>query len=181
MNKEIQTAIETVVRHLEQQETLPVDLFHAVAKIIRLTAIEIIILKDDGGDLDDLQVLISKRSSDDPFFPNEWHLPGGIALLKDVTALDAAKRIIQKELAINPDIITLFPIRETPFFSRHLRGGESHIIFLGFWPNNTPAPNGFSFHLCEKLPRPFISHHEQIIISTLKSRSLTKKTSDPQQ
>jgi len=145
--------------------TLPRKIFGVVAEYLRLTAVEVVFLKQEGGAIN---VLLSRRAVSDPSFPEQWHSIGGIVLIEDNTPLDAAHRVIKKELEIDPCKLTLIPVGGHPIFSKHARGGEAHIIFVCILPEDTMLPERCEFHPYSNLPTPFMEHHRQIIDIAIK-------------
>jgi len=67
-------------------------IFYALARILRLPAIELLIIRWNNG----WEVYLTQRPSNDPHFPNEWHVTGGLARLSDNSVLDTLNRVARE-------------------------------------------------------------------------------------
>lgn len=76
---------------------LPKDIFHEIARLVPLAAVEVVPLREKDGDI---EILMLKRGVDDVFWPNLWHTPGSIvrAYDKQPDFQDALGRVLDDEL-----------------------------------------------------------------------------------
>lgn len=142
---------------------LRLSVFHAVGSVLRMPAVEAVLLWQFEGRF---EVLLSKRPDDDPHFAGQWHSVGGIALLGDSSAGNAAIRIVHREVGWMPDPETfVYEKKRGPYFSRHERGAEAHTVIAVPLPGQGAfvAPEGYRFFPVDELPEPMMAHHRVIV------------------
>lgn len=71
------------------------------------------------GDLGDLRVILTKRSSELSTHPGEVSLPGGKAEEGDADDRETATREAKEEIGLDPSLVTVVTVLE-PFLSKHL-------------------------------------------------------------
>lgn len=119
--------IKTVTQLLKKLEPglLPLSIFNEITRIFVSSIVEIVPLKKKNGVT---QVLLVRRESDDPFWPNMWHTPGTVLRATDRKGdlNDAFQRILNSELGCTEEITPIFvDIR----FSQSTRGSEFSAIY----------------------------------------------------
>jgi len=85
---------------------LPEDVFIAIARLIVLPAVEFIPLRITDGKM---QVFLTRRSPNDPIWPNKLHTPGTIIRPTDTSLEDAVARLLKDEFEIT-DTTSVRPI-----------------------------------------------------------------------
>lgn len=78
---------------------LPFDIFMEVSRLVTLSIVEIVPLRKREGII---EVLLTKRDADDPFWPNMLHTPGVVVRPTDEEGsyVSAFRRILDDELAL---------------------------------------------------------------------------------
>lgn len=71
---------------------LPRPIFNEVARLKPLAVVELIVVNERG------KVLLTQRPSDDPFWPNKWHIPGVALSALDESVDSALERLVHDEL-----------------------------------------------------------------------------------
>lgn len=139
---------------------LPLPVFHQIARLTVLPAIEIIPLRLDKHDK--LHVLMTQRSADDPVWPNQWHTPGRILRSTDVddsgTFKNAFAKLIQLEL---PDTELGEPVLVDTEFRHVQRGAE--LAALHWAEVLEHEGTAATFFPVDSLPTNTISHHKPMI------------------
>lgn len=90
--------VTTATSALEQLEPgfLPLEIFNQVARLVRLPMVDLIPVKVENNTL---QIGLVKRSSNDLWWPNMWHLPGTVLRSTD-TIESAIERLKTEELLL---------------------------------------------------------------------------------
>jgi len=87
-----------VINRLEKG-FLPFELFIALASKITMPTMELLpIRRAENGDV---EVLLTQRPADDPYWPNEWHIPGTVIRASDNEGTNfssGVERVLQNEL-----------------------------------------------------------------------------------
>lgn len=133
---------------------LPEQVFYALSKKVVMTSIECVVLK--GGD-DHREVLLTKRSSKDPFFPNLWHLPGAMLRPSDKSYDDALHRIAQEELDTE---ISKTIFSRIVFDSIDVRGPINRIAFICKLKNESKVG---SYYKLSDLPKDLVAGHLMLL------------------
>ena len=96
-----QEDINTVASELKKLSPgyIPEPIFNEVARLAVLTAIEFVPLRKNN---DLVEVLLIRRTSDDPFWPSQLHTPGTILRANDTSFDDAYIRLFKDELNCEP-------------------------------------------------------------------------------
>lgn len=80
---EIKQAVDVISRL--EKGFLPFDLFIALASKITMPTMELLPVRK--GKNGDIEVLLTQRPADDPYWPNEWHIPGTVIRASDNAGL----------------------------------------------------------------------------------------------
>jgi hypothetical protein len=88
------TACAELLKRLEPG-FLPLEIFTQVARLVRLPMVDVVPLRYEDGVA---MIGTLRRSHDDPWWPDEWHLPG-TAFRSTDTLEDAISRLLQDEIA----------------------------------------------------------------------------------
>lgn len=94
---EIKQAVDVISRL--EKGFLPFDLFIALASKITMPTMELLPVRK--GKNGDIEVLLTQRPADDPYWPNEWHIPGTVIRASDNAGTDfssGVERVMQNEL-----------------------------------------------------------------------------------
>lgn len=78
---------------------LPFDLFIAIASKVTVPTMELAPIRR--GKNGDIEVLLTQRPADDPYWPDEWHMPGTVIRASDNEGTDfssGVERVLQDEL-----------------------------------------------------------------------------------
>lgn len=105
---------------------LPNPLFREIARLVTTSIVEVVPLHR--GENGKLQVLLVKRDADDPFWANQFHVPGTVVLATDQKGVfdDAFRRIFEVELG-NITVVEK-PVIFAPMHRESARGSE--VAFL---------------------------------------------------
>lgn len=150
--REIAAAKETLAKL--EPGLLPLDIFLQVARLCVTTTVEMVPLRhnlDNGKD----EVLLVRRESDDPIWPNMLHIPGTVLRSTDRQGdySDAFKRIFDGELGgVKTDGEPVF-IRNA--FQQVKRGRE--LALVHYVELSEQPPNG-QFYATDELPEDLVDH-----------------------
>lgn len=133
---------------------LPREVFEAVAKVAVYPAIEFVLLRESDSIL---EVLLTKRSDDDPVWPAMFHLPGTVLRPTDNNLDDAFKRLYEEELA---GVVLSKPHFVGAHFNKYLRGNS---IGLEYWLKVEGQTNVGQFFDISSLPENFIEQQKSIL------------------
>lgn len=152
--------IQEAARLLSELEPgyIPEPLFSEMSRLVVRPAIELVPFKkgEDGS----IKVLMIKRPPEDPFWPNELHVPGTVLLPSD-TIEEAFGRLSKKEVKSpleNPKFVD-FVLHQTR------RGKE---LALVHWVEIDEEPQEGRFYDVSNLPEETIEHHRTVIETALK-------------
>jgi len=130
---------------------LPKPLFLQVTRLVVTTTVEVVPFRKGAGG--DIEVLLTRRDPDDPYWPNMLHTPGAVVRASDAegTYQDALERVLEGELH---GIHTI----GAPVFVEHLlhrvaRGMESAIVHYVEVADN---PTEGTFYPVERLPEDLV-------------------------
>lgn len=78
---------------------LPLEVFYQIARLAVLPAVEVVPIRERNGVV---EVFLTQRPSNDPFWPDEWHAPGDIIRPTDEPGSFSAalKRVCSDELGL---------------------------------------------------------------------------------
>lgn len=127
---------------------LPYPIFEQIARLVTLPIIEFVPLRHGNSGI---EVLLIRRSSDDPIFPNLEHTPGTVIRATDLEARDhknwpAFQRILEDELL------------QTKVGSPHYVGSMFHSSKRGteqaqiYWLEILEEPKVGTFYPLDELP-----------------------------
>src|ERR1700716_3531408 len=91
--EEVSLAAELLSRLAPGQQPLPI--FLQIARLRPLPGVEFIVF---GPDNQRREVLLTRRNTDDPHWPDHWHIPGVIVEATDKSMDYALNRLIHTEL-----------------------------------------------------------------------------------
>lgn len=152
---EITTAIELLGRL--QPGFLPGEIFHAIARLTVLTALEMVPFRLD--EMGRTQVLLIRRSLQDKFWPNMLHVPGTIIRATDEgeNFEGAIERLLKEEMGDPP--VVRGPIVFGVGLHPSVRGVETLIMS---WVQLQDSPKG-EFYLVDDLPTELIEEQIPLI------------------
>jgi len=152
MGQENINAVASELKKLPQGY-IPEPIFNEVARIAALTAIEFVPLRKNN---DSVEVLLFRRASDDPFWPNMLHTPGTILRAGDISFEDAYSRLFNDELHSQP-----LPVK---FFGNEviLNNRGRTIIFKHFVDVTDVSTSG-EFYNTQYLPDDLLPEHKEMI------------------
>lgn len=151
---------------------LPPKVFHAVERITALTAIETVFLRKREKQL---EVLLLKRSDNDPYYPGMWHSPGSILRGGDGQELmggssDLLKLTEFSRIYWKPFVRILFDelggwFAQSPKFAGTVlystpRGLEHGVVFLCECDRE---PKKGTWYSLDRLPENMVAHHHELI------------------
>ena len=124
---------------------LPRDVFYEIARLIPLSAVEIVPLRSNG---ESVEVLLLKRPHDDPHWPGLWHTPGSIVRAYDTKPdfKDAIERVLNDELLA---VEVSKPVFVNPSLNQSARGKEVGLIY---WVEVKGNPTAGKFFDVTELP-----------------------------
>jgi hypothetical protein len=160
-DNEIKQAVD-VVKRLEKG-FLPFDLFIAFASKVVMPTMELLpVRRSESGDI---EVLLTQRPGDDPYWPNEWHIPGTVIRASDNEGTDfssGVKRVMQNELHGTIHMIGRPQYAGMKFWDV-ARGRELDQMF--YFETNTKDADVVEgkFFPANNLPETTMSHHKIMI------------------
>lgn len=124
---------------------LPKPIFLQLAQLLTLPIVEVVPLRKRG---ERVEILLTQRSADDPFWPRQWHVPGTVVRATDTpgTFADPLQRVLQQELK---GVATAEPEFVKTVFHHSGRGMEMSQIF---WVEVTGEPIVGEFYDTDNLP-----------------------------
>ena len=121
---------------------LPFEIFAQLARVVATPIIEIMPFRQNHK----TEILLTRRASDDNFWPGLWHVPGTIVRGSDVDLNEAFDRVLIKELR---GVKTTKPVLVQSALRKSERGRESAQIF---WVEVEDEPDVGQFFDVEALP-----------------------------
>jgi len=141
-----------------QSKAISQELFLLLGKLLPMVAIELLIVKDK-------KLLFVKRPSNDPYWPNKWHIPGGYLWYREPIK-HALQRVAKRELGTSLDSSRFLGFLE---FESKKENPRNHTVSLVFLCTPTKAPKEGKLFLATKLPKNFIIMQQRIINLFLES------------
>jgi hypothetical protein len=139
---------------------LPEPLFVSIARLVVLSAVEFIPLrKAPNGDI---EVLLFKRPSTDPVWPNKLHTPGTMLRPTDDSFVSAYDRLFKDELNLSHPATPLFI---GSYLTHHKRGS---IVTLEYLINITDETFEGEFYNVTELPESFIIEQKEMVLRAAK-------------
>jgi hypothetical protein len=142
---------------------LPHDLFIAVAAKVTMPTMELVPVRLSGNG--EVEVLLTQRPNDDPYWPNQWHMPGTVIRASDKEGTDFSsgiERVLQNELHG-----TIRMIGEPKYagmkFWDVARGRELDQIFYFETDAKDEDVTEGQFFSVNNLPESTMSHHKIMI------------------
>ncbi len=158
--------LRSLAKYAHKHNWLPFWAFHEIEHVSPSSAFELWALKETQHGL---EIFVSKRESNDPHWPNQWHFPGTISKITDTMEsiyARLAEELGEKVLPETPKLLTVTVDVDGP------RDTTVH-IFNTIYVNKDVQFSTGEFHPIDKLPTPFITYQlEQIkqIKNQLKNR-----------
>lgn len=123
------------------------------------------------------KVLLFRRPPTDPFFANQWHIPGTMQLPGD-TVQDALTRILEKEELRDirhsePQFLSYYEVRRGSGVGENPRGQERSLVFT-VWVNEKDPGIGTFFPL-GNLPADTLSHHKTGLLPMVRRKVFLAK------
>ena len=153
---------------------LPLPIFLALAEKIVLPTLELAPLRLNK--IGTLEVLLTRRPADDPYWPNGWHIPGSVLRATDEEGSYTSifKRILEGELHGDLNVIGT-PEHVTTRFHEVARGREiDQIYFIEVENNMKPLTEG-AFFAVDNLPAEILDHYKEIIPQIIEAYQSYKK------
>lgn len=124
---------------------LPKPIFLEVTRLVVMPIVEVVPLRRHA---DKVEILLTQRAADDPFWPRQWHVPGTVVRATDAPGsfADPLQRVLQQELK---GVATAGPEFVKTVFHHSGRGMEMSQIF---WVEVTGEPNVGEFYDADNLP-----------------------------
>jgi hypothetical protein len=127
---------------------LPYPIFHQFVRLATTPIIELVPLRIAVNG--DVEVLLKKRSTDDPIWPNQLHTPGTVIRATDTSYETALERIMNDELHLAQ--------HQTPVFVKNVlhnsgRGLESALVYF---VEITSEPKDGAFYNTKSLPNTLV-------------------------
>lgn len=138
---------------------LPPRVFNEILGTVPGTALEVVPLYVDKNG--DINVFLTKRNSDDPYWPNLWHSPGTMVLNKDESDHDDFSKPwerLKKREFMRESLSAPVPVSVK--FLKTKRGMETSYIHFVLVPEDLKGGKYFSV---DKLPKDLVDHHTKII------------------
>lgn len=132
---------------------LPPEIFYEVVRLAVTTTIEMVPLRRSR--TGEVEVLLTRREADDPYWPNQPHVPGTVLRASDREGsyADAFMRILEGELA---GISTVGePVFIQNSFHQVKRGRELALIH---YVEVAGEPKNGAFYPVNNLPKNIVSH-----------------------
>jgi hypothetical protein len=141
---------------------LPLSIFHQIARLMVMSIVELVPFRrtEDGG----VEVLLTRRSEDDKFWPNLLHTPGTVFRATDMQEgghNSALRRIFEDELEIDYQEATFAEC----IAHKTLRGVDSACIY---WVELKNTPSIGEFYNTNNLPQDVIGSSIEVIEEALK-------------
>lgn len=159
-DEEIHQAAEIIARL--PKGYLPFELFIAVAAKITMPTMEVAPLRKNG---DKLEVLMTQRPADDPYWPSGWHLTGTVIRANDNEGADFAscfERVLRDELHN-----TIHPLDEMHYVGMKFwdvkRGRELDQMFYFETNARDEDVREGAFFDVENLPETTLEHHKIMV------------------
>ena len=133
---------------------LPHDIFVEIARVWYLIAFEAVLLRKGRNGI---EVYLTQRDQNDPFYPKEWHAPGSILLPREAPD-NVARRLGNKEFK-NPITDSILVGHK---FHQEARGWMLSMVFLTTVPDLSHA--GGTWYPVNALPENTVSSHVKWII-----------------
>lgn len=136
---------------------LPYPIFQEVARLVVMPIIDIVPVRHT--ESGSVEVLLTQREADDPFWPGMWHNPGTVvrASDKDPGYADAFRRVFIDELGLD-DVQE--PHFVTGFLHQTRRGSESTRVY---WVELHGTPRVGDYFDITRLPKETIESHIGLI------------------
>lgn len=159
-DQEIQQAANVISRL--PKGYLPFDLFIAIAAKVTVPTMEVVPLRRNG---DKLEILLTQRPEDDPYWPSGWHMTGTVIRANDAEGTDFSsgiQRVLRDELHG-----TVTPLGEIKFagmkFWDVARGRELDRMFYFETDARDEDVQGGKFFDVDNLPESTLEHHKVMI------------------
>jgi 8-oxo-dGTP pyrophosphatase MutT (NUDIX family) len=156
-----------LLAQIQGKEMSP-EVFGALCRIVRFPMVELVLLRRTT--TEKLEIFLTQKPADDPDFPGEWHIPGGVARLSEKSPEETLERVIREIGYIDKPIAEILMVPGGAAYSNHARGGDVHIITHKLFsdPTNqweeTEAITGGRWFPIDDLPEPFMAHHRKILL-----------------
>ncbi len=142
------------------QGNFSLNLFRAIARIVRLTSVEVLIYQFNRN-TNQQEILMAKVPETDPFYPGHWAAPGTMLMDTDDTIELAFERILKK---IEVSKFSQQPIFVgPPLIRRENRGPEIHLVHSA---SINEEPSNSKFYSIHKLPYPLVACEQPMIEMT---------------
>lgn len=134
---------------------LPTPVFFQISRLTVLTAAEMVTVRTSPAG--ELEVLLTRRPADDPYFANLWHIPGSIYIPGD-TMQSRPEAVIETELPRT--VVTSEPILINNSILRDY--GRGPIMERVYLVHATESADG-QFFPVDRLPKDLLNGHDRLI------------------
>ena len=152
-----------LLKKINHYEPYGDELFNELSRLMVTVAIEAVVLrqiynKRHKDNINKIEVFMTQRPKNDPFWPKQWHCPGSIIRIGEKFS-DVFNRLAKKEF--------LTPLKKEPKFvglsnnNKSSRGHELSIVYLVRLVKNPKKGKWFNI---DDLPKSTIKHHKEKII-----------------
>lgn len=142
---------------------LPQALFIAVAAKVTMPTMELVPVRQNQNG--DVEVLLTQRPNDDPYWPSQWHMPGTIIRASDNEGTDfssGVERVLQNELHGTVHMIGKPRYIGMKFWDV-ARGRELDQVFYFETDAKDEDVVEGQFFSVKNLPESTVSHHKVMI------------------
>jgi ADP-ribose pyrophosphatase YjhB (NUDIX family) len=152
-NAELVRLLTKLASELQNNMAMWPAVFDALLKITPRTSIETVIARRQQGMI---EVLLTKRPDDDPYFPGQWHSPGSFFRQRETLA-DVLHRISRREIRakiIHPQFVT---------YQNNWNEPRGHTIGLVHLCQTESEPQEGEFFSLHNLPDNIVWHHPEML------------------
>jgi hypothetical protein len=157
------SAFNLLASSLRETGKIPREVYESLARFFPQACVELAVLRQSE---DELEIFLSARPDDDPYWPGQLHMPG-----TTLYALDSEEtmwsRLMHNELReLNGRRPTLAFNHVTTYDDRE-RGACMHAVYLTVVEAGTEISSG-QFYPLRDIPRETINHHYAMLEKLLK-------------
>lgn len=146
-------------KYQRQTGILPLQYFYSASGLMPLSAVELLILRRVGSDV---EVLLTQREATDPYWPNKWHHAGTI--LRNGDTFEKVWTRLAREVRIErfetePKLVDFF-------ITNNARSWNTHAMYV-LWVDETVKFGSGQFFSLQNLPENTIDFQKSYLIQKL--------------